>query len=191
MKLLRHQYIVNKSFQWKFVLNFIVALVIGNGLSTVVFITLAMEKLDELQLNMHVTAKSTGEIMRPLFFWFTFTNLLMVLVLFIVLSVRMKKKMNGPLYRISKDLERVAEGDFSTSIAVRGQDEFANVAETLDEMVSKLKERLMRFREKYKNISGGFVDLEVSQARGTGAKEQAKEMILSIEKLKQERPLSG
>ncbi len=58
-------------------------------------------------------------------------------------------------------------------------------------MVGKLKERLMRFREKYEDVSEGLVDLEVKYAQGTGVKEQTEELILSVEKLRRERPLSG
>lgn len=190
MKFTRRRYITNNSFQWRFVLGFVVASVMGNGLSTAIFLAFSIKKLEELRWSMHVTAKTTGEIMLPLLFRFTITNFIIILVVLIILSVWMMKKMNGPLYRISRDLEKVSEGDFSTSITVRGKDEFKNVAEALNGMVGKLKERLKKFKDSYEGVSRALVDLEVSYARGTDHEERTEELIRFVAKLRREGPLT-
>jgi methyl-accepting chemotaxis protein len=188
MKLKRRKYIVDKAFQWKFVLGFIVVSLIGNGVSTSLFILFARKKLEELQWSIHVTAQTTGEIIQPLFFKFNLMNFAFVLVLLLIISVWMLRKMNGPLYRITKDLKSIEEGDLSFSITLRRKDEFKYVAEALNGMLSTFRDKFTEFKNRYKDISKNLLELDISHANGANIEQMTRELIRVSEKLRDEGP---
>jgi len=186
----RKKYLIDMTFQGKFALVFAIAAVIGNVVSTAIFIILSREKLESLQWSVHVSAQSTGEIMQSLSIQVGIFNLILVLVLIFITGIWMMKKTRGPLYRISNDLEKVCAGDFSSPIVLRQKDEFKDVADALNDMIENTRARLNSFKNSYEDISRNILDLEVKLAKGFQIREESEKLAQSIKKLRSDLELN-
>lgn len=98
----------------------------------------------------------------------------------------MMRKVNGPIYRITKDLKSMGEGNFSSGIILRQQDEFRDVAEVLNEMLDSLRERFSERRARYELISQELQELELAHARGIPLEEKTEKILGMIKELREQ-----
>ncbi len=184
MKYRRRRYIVDTGFQGRFLLGFVAVALAGSIAATVFFIFSANQRLEKLQWSAFVTARSTVEVLEPLFIYVNLVAVVFVSVLLVVTWIWMMRKINGPLNGIVKNLKRVKEGDFSAAIILRRRDEFKDVAAGLNEMLDKTRERFSGFKAGYEEISQALADLEMAVAKGTAVKGKEARIIEMIRKLK-------
>lgn len=57
-------------------------------------------------------------------------------------GVLISHRIAGPIYRLEKDLERIAKGDFSLRINIRRNDELRSIAEGINRIVDKIEEKM-------------------------------------------------
>jgi methyl-accepting chemotaxis protein len=160
MKFRRRQYIVNAGLQMRYALIFIVIALLGNVCAVTVFNIKAFKKLDDIRWSTHLDIESLGELLTPLFIS---VNVVMIVFLAIVLTITgiwMIRKSSGPIYRMSKDIERFAAGDLSAHIGLREKDEFQDVAVQLNDMMKTLGGELVSIREQYHSLSLSLSNLE-------------------------------
>lgn len=167
-------------------MGFVLATLVGSTASTVLFNFLALKRLEQLQWSVFVTVRSAAEAVEPLFVSIVLFNLLFVSVLLAVAWGWMMRKINGPLNGIVKNLKRVREGDFSSAIFLRRNDEFQDVAAALNEMLGKTRERFRDFTAGYEQISQALADLEIALAGGAPVKEKNERLVDMIGKLRGE-----
>jgi methyl-accepting chemotaxis protein len=67
---------------------------------------------------------------------------------------------------MSKDINKIAEGDLSTNISLREKDEFQDVAIDLNQMTEKLREDFSLTKENCLNISKSLGTLKTLLAAG-------------------------
>ncbi len=166
MRFRRRRYIVSSGVQWRFSLIFITAVLMGGLAATALFNIMAVKRLEEIQWSVFMTAQSTGEVLRPLFTYVTIFSLVFTFALLMITLAWMLKKLNGPLYRIVKDLKLIRAGNFSTDIILRRKDEFADVSVALNDMLAKMRQKFSEYKDGYDEISQALVDLEIAHAKG-------------------------
>jgi len=182
----RRRYIVSTGFQWRFVRGFVAVALAGSAVTTVLFNFLAQRRLEELRWSAFVPVQSTGEVLRPLFVYVNLFSLSFVAVLLVITGALMMRKVNGPIYRITKDLKSIGEGNFSSGIILRQQDEFRDVAEALNEMLDSLRERFSERRARYEEISQELQELELAYARGIPLEEKTEKILGMIKELREQ-----
>jgi methyl-accepting chemotaxis protein len=186
MRYRRRKYIVSSGFQWRFVLGFVAVALAGSGAATVLFNLLAQRRLEELRWSAFVPVQSTGEVLKPLFMYVNLFSLIFVAVLLVITGALMLRRVSGPVYRISKDLKSIGEGNFSSGIILRRHDEFRDVAEALNEMLDRLRERFSESRAKYEQISQELLELELAHARGIPLEEKTEKILGMIHEMRQQ-----
>jgi methyl-accepting chemotaxis protein len=186
MRYRRRKYIVSSGFQWRFVLGFVAVALAGSGAATVLFNLLAQRRLEELRWSAFVPVQSTGEVLKPLFMYVNLFSLIFVAVLLVITGALMLRRVSGPVYRISKDLKSIGEGNFSSGIILRRHDEFRDVAEALNEMLDRLRERFSESRAKYEQISQELLELELAHARGIPLEEKTEKILGMIQEMRQQ-----
>ena len=184
MGLRRKRFILDAGFQWRFVICFIAVALMGSVAATLSFNIVAMEVLEELQWSVHLKAPSTADVLRPLFLYINLFNVIFVLTLLTITGVWMLRRLKGPIYRITQNLKMIAAGNLSSAIVLRQRDEFKDVAEALNEMLNRTRERCTRCREKYKEISQALSELEMAYAREEPVKEAGERIIQSIQTMR-------
>ncbi len=185
MKIRRRRYIVDLRFQWRFVIGFLTAALVGSVAATVIFNFFANKRLEEIRWSVFLNAKSTGEVLKPIFIYVNLFSFVFMSVLLLITMAWMMNKMRGPIYRIIKGLKLIRDGDFSDEIILRRKDEFKETASALNEMQNKMKERFSEFKLRYEEISQALIELEVAHAKGVSINDKSKEIIAMIKKLRQ------
>lgn len=153
MKFRRRKYINDTGLQMKFVGPFVIVSLFGGILTSVIFNSLALKKFESLAWRTHINLETTGDLIRPLFIYINIINFLLVAVLLTIVGTWMIRKTSGPLYRMLKDVRKVASGDLSAGITLRQNDELKDTAYELDAMVKSIKDRFVVINEKYTDIS--------------------------------------
>ncbi len=144
----------------KITLLFAVIALAGSIAAAIAFNYFAMKKLEVLMWSTHINLKDTGEIIRPLFIYVNIFDFLFVTVLLIVASMWMMKKTTGPLFRMSKDISKVADGDLSVMLALRQKDEFQDTANELNSMITSIRDRYKNINEKHSDVSQSIETLK-------------------------------
>ena len=156
----RRKYVVDMKFQFKFVRGFILACLIGSVVSTAVFNYLANMELETLLWRVHVNAASTGEVLRNIFLYVNFFNIIIVSLLFILTSVTMFRKINEPIYHLNNSITAIKDGNLSKDIALRQQDEFSDVAHSIHDMKEQIREQFKTSQDLYLEISRALQDID-------------------------------
>lgn len=86
-------------------------------------------------------------------------NVLILIPLVAAAAIFLSHKIAGPAYRIRKTIDQITKGDLDRPITLRKNDEFKEVAEALNEMMSNLKERLGKDRKIVEDIKKSLNDL--------------------------------
>jgi signal transduction histidine kinase len=60
----------------------------------------------------------------------------------LILGLFLSHRIAGPVFRLERDLEEIAEGHFDRRIAFRKKDEMRSVAEKVNRLLDKVQERL-------------------------------------------------
>ena len=153
----RRKYIINTGFQLRFVIPFVILSLSGSVIAMIAFSFFAMKELEKVMWLSHINIKSTGELVRPVFIYVNLADAVFVSLVLVFTSIWMMKKASGPILRMTKDIRRVTDGDLSTTIILRGKDEFQDIAHDINVIIKNQRERLKKIGEQYMNISGDIV----------------------------------
>jgi methyl-accepting chemotaxis protein len=152
--------------------------------ATAVFNVLANKKLEELLWSVFITAQSTGEVLKPIFIYANIFSLIFICALLALTWTWMLKKINGPLIRMNNDLKMIQDGNFTTDIILRRNDEFADVAAALNDMLTRLRQRFGEFKTGYDEISRALVDLEIAHAKGLPVNQEGERLVGMVNELR-------
>lgn len=181
----RRKYIVDKRFQGKFILFFVIISSFISIVATVVFNHIALKRLESIMWSAHISAKTTDEVIGSLFIYVNIIAFLVVSFLLILTGIWMVRKTSGFLYMISKNIMRVANGDLSVSIGLRQKDEFNDVVSSLNDMIKKLRERFFNIKQQYGEISAYIRDIERTYAKDTPEREDLQKVLKRLETLRE------
>jgi methyl-accepting chemotaxis protein len=186
MKFRRRRYIINAGLQMKFTLSFVLVSLLGSIVAVTAFNFLALRKLETLMWSTHISVKTTGELIKPLFISVNIINFLFVSILLIITGIWMIRKVSGPLHGMSKDIMRVANGDLSISITLRQKDVFKDTAYELNIMVKSIRERFEIISEKYRDISKSIGEFKEKASNTEASIKDYNSILKNIESLETE-----
>ncbi len=153
MKFRRRKYLINTGFQIKIILTYVLISFIGSMAAVSIFSLLAFKKLESLMWSTHISAQSTGELIKPLFFRTNIAGFIFIATLLAITAYLIFRKTSGPIYRMSSDIKKAADGDLTGKISLRQKDEFKDVAHDLDEMLTSLRDRFREVSVKHESVS--------------------------------------
>ena len=160
MRFRRKKIIITAGIQMKITLIFVFIALIGSVAATFAFNYFAMKELESIIWSTHIAVKDTGEIIGPLFIYINIIDFLFVFTLLAIASVWMIKKTTGPLFRMSKDIMKAANGDLSVEVALRQKDEFKETAAELNSMIINIRDRFKTVKEKHLEVSESLEELK-------------------------------
>ncbi len=129
----RGNYFINKSFQTKFVLRFVILLTVGLIISAGLLYLLSNKSISANMAYGHYRAqmRNTFEMLLPNVIITTVAAVFIVSVLGIVLFIRYSHRLAGPLYRFEKTAQRISQGDLTDEIKLRNKDEMVELGNSL------------------------------------------------------------
>lgn len=145
----RRNYYIDKNFQTKFILNFCSLVAFGSALIAVLIYWLAQHSTTVGIAQGRVAVHTTEEYLLPLLLQTVFLELVIVSLATIVMTLFVSHKIAGPLHRFKLMLGHLGEGDFSSSMKLREDDQLQQVAVAYNEAVEKINAKI----KKVKNAS--------------------------------------
>jgi len=140
----RRNYYIDKDFQTKFILKFCSLVAFGSFLIVVLIYCLAQRSTTVGIADGRVAVHTTAEYLLPLLLQTVFVELVVVSLAAIVMTLLFTHKIAGPLCRLKVMLGQLGEGDFSSSMRLRKDDQLQQVAAAYNEAVEKINGKIRR-----------------------------------------------
>lgn len=107
-------------------------------------------------------------------------NIMLLLPFIVVISVLFSHRMAGPIIRIERVLDEIANGNFDVNVTLRKKDELKRVAEAINKMRAGLKENKQKQNLLLGEVSKGLVSLEQLVLGEELDKGKIREQVLAI-----------
>lgn len=140
----RRNYFIDKSFQANFIVKFCLLVMLGGALTIGALYYLGMRSTTVSIVNSRVIVKSTSDFLLPVLIQTVAVVVVIVGAATVFLTLFVSHKIAGPLYRLKKSMQELAEGNLTSDIKLRKNDQLRDIADTFNQMVDKLKERFSR-----------------------------------------------
>ena len=140
-KFRRTHFLVDKKFQFRFLGSVILLTILIMLLSATITYYILYAQMQKFLTTIPVDILFSISCVISLT---SLTVLLILLPLVIVLGIFMSHKIIGPIMRMEKLLEEVGDGNFNINIRLRRGDELISLANAMNRMVDKLKNRQIK-----------------------------------------------
>lgn len=139
----RRIYLIKKKFQFRVIGVIILISAIFATVTGITLYGLLNEAFGFSYLKSLFGAKEVSDILVPVIIITQLVGLIVIAVIGLFVSHRMA----GPIYRLEKVAEQIGDGDLSFKVRLRKGDEFQELADAIDTMVRKLRERVSIIKE--------------------------------------------
>ncbi|MFC2061664.1 HAMP domain-containing protein [Elusimicrobiota bacterium] len=146
----RKKYMVDKKFQGKMIIM-VVSLIVGAVLlSGILSYSLAIniEKKSEIQLygatdkyGDDVVTVTRLEVVKPVVIRSIIIGGVLSILTAIICMLFYSHRLAGPVYRLERHIEEIAEGRYDHKIVLRKKDEFKQLADAINKLEDKLMEK--------------------------------------------------
>lgn len=154
----RKKYVIDRSFQYRFIASFLLwifvsLLVFSAGFTAFYWFRymagenvfsefITIQKAERIY-NEKGEPTGTKSVVQPpinrieLILPPILVNNLIIVVLLVIIGIFYSHRIAGPVYRISRDIERVLEGEKGVSIRLRKKDKLKDLAEKINQLIAK------------------------------------------------------
>lgn len=176
---------INKDFQGRFVLRFVITTTLWAVAAITLFAYFAGKRLQDALYTTHLKATSPGELLLSS----TVTAYAIALVLFVALLAyavyTLRKRNMVPLYMLKKDISRIAAGDLVTPVFLREEDEFQDLATDVDAMRRELERKLAEIKEGHAAFSSAISGLQKAVLKGNPSADQVVPLKEAVTRMKE------
>lgn len=157
----RKTYLIQKMFQTKFIILFLLLVIIGSLISGLILYFRANMQLGHSYGMAHVKLTETGEILKPALFISFGISIVLIGIATILLTIYISHKIAGPLYRFEKSSEEIGNGDLTLVTKVRESDQIKGLADAFSRMTMNLREKLLEIDSGVKDLSSIVEDFNM------------------------------
>jgi len=145
----RRIYFINKDFQRDFIVKFCILAGIGSVLTMGVVYWLAMNSTTVGIRDGRLAVHTTADYLLPLMLQTVSLEVIIGGIATVFLTMLISFRVAGPLHRLKMMLKGLAQGDVSTQMNLRSDDQLKDLAQVYNEAINKLNSRIKAL----KNIS--------------------------------------
>lgn len=181
----RRNYFIDKPFQGKFILKFSSLLILAGLLTIAMLYFMAVQATTVSIVNSRVVVTSAADFILPLLIQTMAVAVILVGMLTIILTLKTSHKIAGPLYRFKRVITDLAKGDFSQNFQIRKLDQLQDLANNLNEMITKTRAELKGLRENFTILKGKLENIsegDIQQSKNAYLKE-LKNACLELDKI--------
>jgi methyl-accepting chemotaxis protein len=182
----RKIYLVKKDFQSRFILRFVITTTVWAAVTVSLFTLMAGKRLEEFLYSPHINIKTTAELLMPSAVHAHIISLLFFVALLVYAIRSLWKKLAGPLYSLKKDITRITLGDLVSGVALRGDEEFQDLASDLDRMRGELRDKFVRLKEREEELSVAVSTLDRAALKGAASSDHVSVIREATAKMKEE-----
>lgn len=163
----RRTYFIEKSFQARFILKFSSLVLLSGLLTTLILYFLSMRSTTVSIVDSRVVVRTTADFLLPILIQTILVVMVFVSIGAILVTLFVSHKIAGPLYHFKKKMEDLGQGDFSDSFGLRHGDQLHDLAVSVNNMVTKI-------RQEIKGLKGLLYSLKEKSGRLQGEEELKK-----------------
>lgn len=163
-KFKRRTYYIDKKFQARFILIFLLVLVVGGGISIALTMLSTQETLTSTYGGEGLAIEKTASAILPSVVLTTLVTTLIVGVLVAVLTLLVSHRIAGPMFRFEQDLKEIGKGDLQKKIHIRDGDQFAGMVHNLNGMVESFNGKLLVVQNGLDGLAAKARDQQLPQA---------------------------
>jgi methyl-accepting chemotaxis protein len=108
------------------------------------------------------------------------THLSLYLLIVLLASVFVSHKFAGPIFRLERVSEAIAQGDLTVKVVFRDGDELFETAEYFNRMIEFLREKIQKDQNLSSRITANLNDLSVKLASGAISPKEASALLNDI-----------
>jgi methyl-accepting chemotaxis protein len=149
----RRQLYVKKEFQFSFILKFCLILLAGVLVSSALLFYFSRGTLTSTFSHSRLVIRSTAEAMLPAIVTTNLISLALILLATIIVTLYISHKIAGPIFRLENELQRIGQGDLSTSVALRNKDQMLAFAQRVNDMTTELNQRVSEIQRQAESIA--------------------------------------
>ena len=142
----RKQIFINKEFQTRFILKFILILILSAAISICLTLVNTQDTLTSSFANSKLLIQNTSLAIMPSVIYTTIITTVLTGLIVILVTLLVSHKIAGPMFRFEKDIDRIVQGDLKSRISIRKKDQFQELAISLNRMVESLNNNLSDIR---------------------------------------------
>jgi methyl-accepting chemotaxis protein len=165
----RRRIFVDKKFQTRFILNYVLLILIGTLLFNVAAYIILDRQLGASLFSAHQAIKRTGELLLPTLFYLSATFIFILGLATIFITLILSHRISGPLFAIVRYLRMLAEGNMTFEAKLRTKDQTAALADSLSETTKVLKGRIIMLKETTESQKKDLTKLAAISAEKPGA----------------------
>jgi methyl-accepting chemotaxis protein len=147
VRIARRQYFIKKDFQTRFIVKFILVLVIGGFISVGLTLLTTRGTLTTSFVDSRLLIQDTPLVILPSVVLTTVISIAVVGIIVAIVTLLVSHKIAGPMFRFEKDIERIARGDLKSQIHLRKGDQFQEMVTSINAMIDSLNVKLSEIRE--------------------------------------------
>lgn len=182
----RKIYLINKDFQWRFILRFVSLATLWAVMTVMLIAYLAGKRLDSIRYSSSIDIKTMSELLLPIMVGAQAISLLIFAGILAYTIRALWRRLSSPLYSIKKDISRIAGGDLTCEVCLCNTEEFQGLAADLDVMRRGLRDRMVRIKEQQKALSHAAVELNRSILEGNPLLSHALSVRSVVERIQEE-----
>lgn len=146
----RTNYFIKKGFQANFIVKFCLLIMAACSVLSVSAYLLSQKTLTTAFENSRLVIKSTADFILPTLLVSSTASGIIICLATIIVVLFVSHKIAGPIYRFEKTAEAISEGNLTSGLRIRKDDQLQPLASSLDEMEASLRNNISEL----KNIAG-------------------------------------
>lgn len=156
----RRQYTTHKGYQRGTVLKIILICAIGLFINLGIFNYFSYEKIESLRWRVHIPVNTVGDIIGPYLIYSTIPSVTLVVLALLIFFRHLIKKTDLMLYALKNDIEKVAGGDLSFKVSLNETDDFDDLSDACNRMISSFRDKFSVLKVKMHDINETLEGLE-------------------------------
>ena len=167
----RRQVYVKKEFQFRFILKFCLILLAGVIISTGLLFFFSQDTLTSSFSHSRLVIRSTAEAMLPAIITTNLISLALIIITTIIVTLYISHKIAGPIFRLENELQRIGQGDLTTTVSLRNNDQMVAFVQRVNEMTAQLNRRVTAVKQQAQNIAIAAAEAEACEEVDRQAKQ--------------------
>ena len=174
----RRVFFIDKNFQTKFVLKFCAIVFVSSFIVATLLLFLSRNSTTVTIENTKVLVKSTSDFIFPIVIQTILVVLIFSSLAVVIVTIFTSHKIAGPLYRLKKEIDVLAEADFRRNFSIRGTDQLQELSKSLTNMCNSLRTKHIQLKEKIEEFKKYIEEMPEQDAKHT--------LLAKIESVKKE-----
>lgn len=177
----RRKYFIKKEFQTRFISRFCLPVIFTALIAAIVIYRFSGQSVVTVFENSRLMIKPGTEFIMPGLILSTLISIILVGIATMVIMFFASHRIAGPLYKVEKSLERMANGDLSFDIHFRRRDEVKKLADAFNMASLRLNALLGDMKQESARLDSAIDNLKDLAGKPPVGEEPLKEAIKKLE----------